>query len=94
MELLDPIDQCLLESAAMAHGSGQILLLFPQICLMELQLLANSSPDLDVLGHILQSLLAAVKMHHSNAEMIYQQVTLTTIQKYSTNVKWNFMLRK
>ncbi|XP_058238437.1 lysosomal-trafficking regulator isoform X2 [Hemibagrus wyckioides] len=86
MELLDPVDKCLLESAAMAHGSGQVMLLFPQICLMELQLLANSSPDLDVLGHILQSLLAAVKMHHSNAEMIYQQGGVKTILTGFANI--------
>lgn len=77
MEVLDPVEECFLGSTAKAHGSGQALLLFPQICLMELQLLANSSPDLDVLGHVLQSLLGAVKMHYSNAAMIYQQVTLS-----------------
>lgn len=77
MEVLDPLDKYLFESAAMAHGSGQAFLLFPQICLMELQLLASSSPDPDVLSHILQSILATVKMHHSNAEIIYQQVKLS-----------------
>ncbi|KAF7710729.1 hypothetical protein HF521_009601 [Silurus meridionalis] len=78
MEVLAP-EECWLGSAAMAHGSGQALLLFPQICLMELQLLASSSPDLDVLSHILQSLLGAVKMHRSNATLIYQQGGVKTI---------------
>ncbi|KAL7889582.1 hypothetical protein AOLI_G00018400, partial [Acnodon oligacanthus] len=41
-------------------GGAQGLLLFPEICLMELQLLASSSPDLEVLDHVLQSLLKAV----------------------------------
>lgn len=74
-------------SAAVAHGSGQGLLLFPQICLMELQLLANSCPDLDVLSHVLRSLLGAVKMHHSNAVLIYQQVTLSFPFEITTNIK-------
>lgn len=87
MEVLTPVEECLLGSAAVAHGSGQALLLFPQICLMELQLLANNSPDLDVLGHVLQSLLGAVRMHHSNAELIYQQVTLSLPFKITMTVK-------
>ncbi|MCI4376677.1 hypothetical protein PGIGA_G00191140 [Pangasianodon gigas] len=85
MEVLAPVEECLLGSAAMAHGSGQALL-FPQICLMELQLLANSSPDLDVLGHVLQSLLGAVKMHRSNAAMIYQQGGVKTILTGFANI--------
>lgn len=84
MEVLDPLEKSLLGSSAMACGSGKALMLFPQICLMELQLLASGSPDLDVLGHILESLLEAVNMHHSNAAMIYQQVTLTFFQNYTT----------
>uniref|UniRef100_A0A9J8AYI1 Lysosomal trafficking regulator n=1 Tax=Cyprinus carpio carpio TaxID=630221 RepID=A0A9J8AYI1_CYPCA len=48
-------------------------LLFPEICLMELQLLASGSPDLEVLCHVLQSLLDAVKGHHNNAKLLYQQ---------------------
>uniref|UniRef100_A0A9J8B834 Lysosomal trafficking regulator n=1 Tax=Cyprinus carpio carpio TaxID=630221 RepID=A0A9J8B834_CYPCA len=51
-------------------------LLFPEICLMELQLLASGSPDLEVLCHVLQSLLDAVKGHHNNAKLLYQQVRL------------------
>lgn len=78
MDVLVPVEGCLLGSAAVACGSRQTLLLFPQVCLMELQLLAYSCPDLDVLGQVLRSLLGAVKMHHLNAAMIYQQVTLTS----------------
>ncbi|XP_060781470.1 lysosomal-trafficking regulator isoform X4 [Neoarius graeffei] len=86
MEVLDPVEECFLGSTAKAHGSGQALLLFPQICLMELQLLANSSPDLDVLGHVLQSLLGAVKMHYSNAAMIYQQGGVKTVLTGFANI--------
>uniref|UniRef100_A0A673MIF2 Lysosomal-trafficking regulator-like n=1 Tax=Sinocyclocheilus rhinocerous TaxID=307959 RepID=A0A673MIF2_9TELE len=55
------------------QGSGRGHLLFPEICLMELQLLASGSPDLEVLGHVLQSLFGAVKGHHNNAALLYQQ---------------------
>uniref|UniRef100_A0A8C1V4V9 Lysosomal trafficking regulator n=1 Tax=Cyprinus carpio TaxID=7962 RepID=A0A8C1V4V9_CYPCA len=58
------------------QGSGSGRLLFPEICLMELQLLASGSPDLEVLCHVLQSLLDAVKGHHNNAKLLYQQVRL------------------
>ncbi|XP_062851888.1 lysosomal-trafficking regulator isoform X2 [Trichomycterus rosablanca] len=70
---------CVLGSAAVSHGPSQGLLLFPQICYMELQLLASSSPDLDVLNHVLKSLLGAMQMHHFNAAMIYQQGGMKTI---------------
>uniref|UniRef100_A0A672PU99 Lysosomal trafficking regulator n=1 Tax=Sinocyclocheilus grahami TaxID=75366 RepID=A0A672PU99_SINGR len=59
--------------AGVPQGSGHGRLLFPEICLMELQLLASGSPDLEVLGHVLQSLLGAVKGHHNNAALLYQQ---------------------
>uniref|UniRef100_A0A673MLM3 Lysosomal-trafficking regulator-like n=1 Tax=Sinocyclocheilus rhinocerous TaxID=307959 RepID=A0A673MLM3_9TELE len=59
--------------AGVPQGSGRGHLLFPEICLMELQLLASGSPDLEVLGHVLQSLFGAVKGHHNNAALLYQQ---------------------
>uniref|UniRef100_A0A673MLC7 Lysosomal-trafficking regulator-like n=1 Tax=Sinocyclocheilus rhinocerous TaxID=307959 RepID=A0A673MLC7_9TELE len=62
--------------AGVPQGSGRGHLLFPEICLMELQLLASGSPDLEVLGHVLQSLFGAVKGHHNNAALLYQQVRL------------------
>uniref|UniRef100_A0A672PLE3 Lysosomal trafficking regulator n=1 Tax=Sinocyclocheilus grahami TaxID=75366 RepID=A0A672PLE3_SINGR len=65
--------ECTLGMAGVPQGSGHGRLLFPEICLMELQLLASGSPDLEVLGHVLQSLLGAVKGHHNNAALLYQQ---------------------
>ncbi|XP_056326307.1 lysosomal-trafficking regulator isoform X1 [Danio aesculapii] len=65
--------ECTLGMAGVPQGSVRGRLLFPEICLMELQLLASGSPDLEVLGHVLQSLLGAVKGHHSNAALLYQQ---------------------
>ncbi|KAM9477784.1 lysosomal-trafficking regulator isoform 2-T2 [Clarias gariepinus] len=79
-------EECFLGSASMVYGSGQAALLFPQICLLELQLLANSSPSLDVLSHVLQSLLGAVKMHHSNAAMVCQQGGVKTILTGFANI--------
>uniref|UniRef100_A0A671RQS0 Lysosomal-trafficking regulator-like n=1 Tax=Sinocyclocheilus anshuiensis TaxID=1608454 RepID=A0A671RQS0_9TELE len=67
------LGECTLGMAGVPQGSGRGRLLFPEICLMELQLLASSSPDLEVLGHVLQSLLGAVKGHHNNAKLLYQQ---------------------
>ncbi|XP_059421648.1 lysosomal-trafficking regulator isoform X1 [Carassius carassius] len=65
--------ECTLGMAGVPQGSGSGRLLFPEICSMELQLLASGSPDLEVLGHVLQSLLGAVKGHHNNAALLYQQ---------------------
>ncbi|XP_036430617.1 lysosomal-trafficking regulator isoform X6 [Colossoma macropomum] len=65
--------ECAFGLTGVAQGPGQGLLLFPEICLMELQLLASSSPDLEVLDHVLQNLLEAVRGHHCNAALIYQR---------------------
>ncbi|XP_073729607.1 lysosomal-trafficking regulator isoform X3 [Misgurnus anguillicaudatus] len=65
------LEECVM--AGVPQGSGCGRLLFPEICLMELQLLANGSPDLEVLGQVLQSLLGAIKSHKSNARLLYQQ---------------------
>uniref|UniRef100_A0A8C1Z1K1 Lysosomal trafficking regulator n=1 Tax=Cyprinus carpio TaxID=7962 RepID=A0A8C1Z1K1_CYPCA len=70
------LGECTLGMAGVPQGSGSGRLLFPEICLMELQLLASGSPDLEVLCHVLQSLLDAVKGHHNNAKLLYQQVRL------------------
>ncbi|KAM9364527.1 LOW QUALITY PROTEIN: lysosomal-trafficking regulator [Pholidichthys leucotaenia] len=61
------------EFAAVTDGSGRGVLLFPQICTMELQLLGSGSPDLDVLGHVFHSLLGAVQANHHNAALLYDQ---------------------
>lgn len=75
------LGECTLGMAGVPQGSVRGRLLFPEICLMELQLLASGSPDLEVLGHVLQSLLGAVKGHHSNAALLYQQVRLLSDAK-------------
>uniref|UniRef100_A0A674BWS4 Lysosomal trafficking regulator n=1 Tax=Salmo trutta TaxID=8032 RepID=A0A674BWS4_SALTR len=58
---------------------GRGVLLFPEICLMELQLLASGSPDLDVLGHVFHSLLGAVRANPRNAALLYHQGAVKTI---------------
>lgn len=70
--------ECAFGPVVMAEGPGRGLLLFPEICTMELQLLAAGSPDLDVLGHVLQSLLGAVRSNHRNAMLLYKQVSALT----------------
>lgn len=59
-------------------GPGRGVLLFPEICTMELQLLATGSPDLEVLSHVFHSLLSAVQANHRNAALLYNQVRVTT----------------
>uniref|UniRef100_A0A669D9D8 Lysosomal trafficking regulator n=1 Tax=Oreochromis niloticus TaxID=8128 RepID=A0A669D9D8_ORENI len=54
-------------------------LLFPEICTMELQLLASGSPDLEVLSHVFHSLLGAVHANRHNAALLYDQVPPTTV---------------
>ncbi|XP_031435189.1 lysosomal-trafficking regulator isoform X2 [Clupea harengus] len=74
-----PLGECAFGPVVMAEGPGRGLLLFPEICTMELQLLAAGSPDLDVLGHVLQSLLGAVRSNHRNAMLLYKQGAVKTI---------------
>ena len=66
------------EFAAVADGPGRGVLLFPEICTMELQLLASGSPDLEVLSHVFHSLLGAVHANRRNAALLYDQVRLTS----------------
>ncbi|XP_072533561.1 lysosomal-trafficking regulator isoform X2 [Salminus brasiliensis] len=73
VEVAASLGECTFGPTGVAQSPGQGLLLFPEICLMELQLLASSSPDLDVLGNVLNSLLGAVQGHQCNAAMMYQQ---------------------
>ncbi|MEQ2162321.1 hypothetical protein GOODEAATRI_018516 [Goodea atripinnis] len=65
-------------AAAAEDGPERGVLLFPEICTMELQLLASGSPDLEVLGHVFHSLLGAVHANHRNAALLYEQVRLNT----------------
>lgn len=62
------------EFGAAVDGSRRGVLLFPEICTMELQLLAAGSPDLDVLSHVFHSLLGAVHANRHNAVLLYEQV--------------------
>uniref|UniRef100_A0A673CN00 Lysosomal trafficking regulator n=1 Tax=Sphaeramia orbicularis TaxID=375764 RepID=A0A673CN00_9TELE len=62
-----------------ADGPGRGVLLFPEICTMELQLLAAGSPDLDVLSHVFHSLLGAVHANRRNAALLYDQGGVKTI---------------
>lgn len=64
-------------AVAVADGPGSGVLLFPEICTIELQLLATGSPDLEVLSHVFHSLLGAVRTNSHNAALLYDQVRLT-----------------
>ncbi|KAG2467234.1 LYST regulator, partial [Polypterus senegalus] len=52
-------------------GNGELL--YPEICMLELQLLSTCSPHLEVLTHTFQSLLSAIKRSHRNTMLMYQQ---------------------
>ncbi|XP_037128426.1 lysosomal-trafficking regulator isoform X2 [Syngnathus acus] len=67
------------EFATVADGPGRGLLLFPEICTIQLQLLATGSPDLDVVSHVFHSLLGAVRANHRNAALLYDQGGVKTI---------------
>ncbi|KAE8280428.1 Lysosomal-trafficking regulator Beige-like protein [Larimichthys crocea] len=67
------------EFAVVAEGPGRGVLLFPEICTMELQLLATGSPDMEVLSHVFHSLLGAVHANHRNAALLYDQGGVKTI---------------
>uniref|UniRef100_A0AAQ5YJ82 Lysosomal trafficking regulator n=1 Tax=Amphiprion ocellaris TaxID=80972 RepID=A0AAQ5YJ82_AMPOC len=67
------------EFAAVTDGPGCGVLLFPEICTMELQLLASGSPDLEVLSHVFHSLLGAVHANSRNAALLYDQGGVKTI---------------
>ncbi|XP_029107089.1 lysosomal-trafficking regulator isoform X1 [Scleropages formosus] len=60
-------------------AARQGVLFFPEVCAMELVLLSTGSPDRDVLRHVLQSLLGAVRSHPRNAALLYQQDAVKTI---------------
>ncbi|XP_068597852.1 lysosomal-trafficking regulator [Brachionichthys hirsutus] len=65
--------------AVAADGPGCGALLFPQICIMQLQLLASSSPDLEVVSHVFHSLLGAVHANRCNAALLYDQGGVKTV---------------
>ncbi|XP_078787658.1 lysosomal-trafficking regulator isoform X5 [Oryzias latipes] len=67
------------EFAAPLDGPGSGVLLFPEICTVELQLLASGSPDPKVLGHVFHSLLSAVHANPQNAALLYDQGGVKTI---------------
>uniref|UniRef100_A0A672J8P1 Lysosomal trafficking regulator n=1 Tax=Salarias fasciatus TaxID=181472 RepID=A0A672J8P1_SALFA len=52
--------------------------IYPSSRIQSLQLLASGSPDLEVLSHVLHSLLGAVNANRRNAALLYEQVRPTT----------------
>lgn len=70
------------ECAVVAAGPERGVLLFPEICTVELQLLSTGSPDLEVLNHVFHSLLGAVHANCRNAALLYEQVRLTTCSSF------------
>ncbi|KAI1894637.1 hypothetical protein AGOR_G00117810 [Albula goreensis] len=64
---------------SIVEGRCSQVLVFPEICAMELLLLSTCSPDLEVLHHVLHSLLVAVYSNPHNAMLLYHQGAVKTI---------------
>ncbi|XP_042189049.1 lysosomal-trafficking regulator [Callorhinchus milii] len=62
-----------------AEGTISGELMYPEICMLELNLLAASNPSLDVLNHVFRNLLEVVQRSEQNAAAIYQQGAVKTI---------------
>uniref|UniRef100_A0A3Q2NZ63 Lysosomal trafficking regulator n=1 Tax=Fundulus heteroclitus TaxID=8078 RepID=A0A3Q2NZ63_FUNHE len=78
-ELVSESEVAYLGSKISDEGPDRGELLFPEICTMELQLLASGSPDPEVLGHVFHSLLGAVHANRRNAALLYDQGGVKTI---------------
>uniref|UniRef100_A0A672J600 Lysosomal trafficking regulator n=1 Tax=Salarias fasciatus TaxID=181472 RepID=A0A672J600_SALFA len=72
----NPEDMAKQEEESKAHTSAPHT---QEICTMELQLLASGSPDLEVLSHVLHSLLGAVNANRRNAALLYEQDCLRNL---------------
>lgn len=49
-------------------------LIYPEICMLELQLLTVGSPSLDVLTHVFQNFLKVIRLKEKNATLLIHQV--------------------
>ncbi|XP_069036025.1 lysosomal-trafficking regulator isoform X2 [Lepisosteus oculatus] len=67
------------ELGSLAEDPSRGVLLYPEICTMELQLLSAGAPDLQVLTHVFRSLLGVVRSCPRNAMLLYQQGAVKTI---------------
>ncbi|MBN3312843.1 LYST regulator, partial [Atractosteus spatula] len=67
------------ELGSLAEDPNRGMLLYPEICTMELLLLSAGAPDLQVLTHVFRSLLGVVHSCPRNAMLLYQQGAVKTI---------------
>ncbi|XP_054831083.1 lysosomal-trafficking regulator [Eublepharis macularius] len=57
----------------MTENLTQGELIYPEVCMLELQLLTVGSPSLDVLTHVFQSFLKVIRLKGKNATLLTQQ---------------------
>ncbi|XP_060099186.1 lysosomal-trafficking regulator [Heteronotia binoei] len=62
-----------------AENLAQEELIYPEICMLELQLLTIGSPSLDVLTHVFQSFLKVIRLKEKNATLLMQQGTVKSL---------------
>ncbi|XP_077201679.1 lysosomal-trafficking regulator isoform X3 [Paroedura picta] len=62
-----------------AENLAQGELIYPEICMLELQLLTVGSPSLDVLTHVFQSFLKVIRLKEKNATLLMKQGTVKSL---------------
>nr|XP_006122129.1 lysosomal-trafficking regulator isoform X1 [Pelodiscus sinensis]XP_014428565.1 lysosomal-trafficking regulator isoform X1 [Pelodiscus sinensis]XP_025039908.1 lysosomal-trafficking regulator isoform X1 [Pelodiscus sinensis]XP_025039909.1 lysosomal-trafficking regulator isoform X1 [Pelodiscus sinensis]XP_025039910.1 lysosomal-trafficking regulator isoform X1 [Pelodiscus sinensis]XP_025039911.1 lysosomal-trafficking regulator isoform X1 [Pelodiscus sinensis] len=60
-------------SSDLIENINQGELIYPEICMLELNLLSAGNPSLDVLAHVFQSFLKVIRQKEKNASFLMQQ---------------------
>ncbi|XP_073194262.1 lysosomal-trafficking regulator isoform X3 [Lepidochelys kempii] len=60
-------------SSDLTENISQGELIYPEICMLELNLLSAGNPSLDVLAHVFQSFLKVIRQKEKNATFLMQQ---------------------
>lgn len=61
-------------SSDLIESLNQGELIYPEICLLELNLLLAGNPSLDVLAHVFESFLKIIRQKEKNASLLMHQV--------------------
>ncbi|XP_029766901.1 lysosomal-trafficking regulator [Terrapene carolina triunguis] len=66
-------------SSDLIENINQGELIYPEICMLELNLLSAGNPSLDVLAHVFQSFLKVIRQKEKNATFLMQQGTVKSL---------------
>lgn len=64
----------------LAENINQGELMYPEICMLELNLLSAGNASLDVLAHVFQSCLNIINQKERNAAVLIEQVKMLLIE--------------